>query len=46
MTRFGYRLRRALPWLIVALLAASLTVFAMMPAGWKNPSDESWWKIA
>jgi general secretion pathway protein N len=40
MTRFGYRLRQALPWLIVALLAVSLTVFAMMPAGWITPQFE------
>jgi len=40
MTRFGYRLRQALPWLIVALLAVSLTVFAMLPAAWMTPQFE------
>ncbi len=37
MTRFGYTLRQVLPWLIVALLACSLTLFAMLPAAWIAP---------
>jgi general secretion pathway protein N len=37
MTRFGYQLRQVLPWLIVAVLACSLTLFAMLPAAWIAP---------
>src|ERR1700742_1124138 len=37
MTRFGYRLRLALPWLIVAVLACALTLLAMLPAAWVTP---------
>jgi general secretion pathway protein N len=37
MTRLGYRLRLALPWLMVALLAVGVTLVAMLPAGWVTP---------
>jgi general secretion pathway protein N len=37
MTRFGYRLRQALPWLLIAFLACALTVFALLPAAWITP---------
>jgi general secretion pathway protein N len=40
MTRFGYRLRQALPWLIVAFVAVALTILAMFPAAWVAPQFE------